>query len=126
MKNLKKSTNKFIENKKFNIMMKKEILNSNFDLSTNFFQEICSITTNQCTIEFSLYFSSSLFNNSKKPTLKTNHPKFMILNVDFSLKFSNYTSRKRFICLKLILKNLFTTLHTQFNNLAQPVCPFKA
>ena len=37
MKNLKKSANKFKENKKFNIMMKKEISNSNFDLLANFF-----------------------------------------------------------------------------------------
>jgi len=34
--NLWKSANKFIENKKFNIMMKKEIINSDGDLLTNF------------------------------------------------------------------------------------------
>ena len=34
----------------------------------------------------------------------------MILNVDNALKLSNYTSWKRFICLKWILKNLSTTL----------------
>ena len=30
-----------------------------------------------------------------------------------------------FICLKWILNNLSTTLHTQFNYLTWPVCPFK-
>ena len=33
----------------------------------------------------------------KKTILKTYPPKFMILNVDFALKLSNYTSWKRFI-----------------------------
>ena len=32
-------------------------------------------------------------------------PKFMILNVDYALEVSNYTSWKSFICLKWILKN---------------------
>ena len=36
LQNLKKSANKFIESKKFNIMGIKEIINSNFDLLTNF------------------------------------------------------------------------------------------
>ena len=52
-------------------------------------------------------------------------PKFMILNVDFALKLSNYTSWKRFICLKWILKRFSTILHTQFNHHTLPVTPFK-
>ena len=44
----------------------------------------------------------------KKTILKTNPPKFMISNVDFALKLSNYTSWKRFVSLKWILKNMFT------------------
>ena len=32
----KKSANKFLENKKFNIMMEKEIINYNIDLLINF------------------------------------------------------------------------------------------
>ena len=42
MKKLKKSVNKFIDNKKFNVMIEKEIINSNLYLLTNFFSEICS------------------------------------------------------------------------------------
>ena len=33
---MKRSANKFIENKKFNVMTEKEIINSNFELLTNF------------------------------------------------------------------------------------------
>ena len=36
-----------------------------------------------------------------------------ILNVDFALKLRIYSSLKSFICLKWILKNLSTTLHTK-------------
>ena len=61
----------------------------------------------------------------KKLILKTYPPKFMILNVDFALKLSNYTSWKRFICLKWILKRFSTILHTQFNHHTLPVTPFK-
>ena len=52
-------------------------------------------------------------------------PKSMILNVDFALKLRFYRSLKSFKCLKWIIKNLSTTLHTQFNYIAEPVCPFK-
>ena len=41
-----------------------------------------------------------------------------------ALKLRIYRSLKSFICLKWILKNLSTTLHTQFNYLTLPVCPF--
>ena len=44
-------------------------------------------------------------------------PKSTILNVDFALKLRIYRSLKSFIGLKWILKNLSTTLHTQFNYL---------
>ena len=37
---------------------------------------------------------------------------------------SNYPSWKSFVCLKWILKNLSTTLHTQFNYPTLPACPF--
>ena len=37
LKNFKKSANKFIENKKFNMMIKNEIIDSNIDLLINFF-----------------------------------------------------------------------------------------
>ena len=60
----------------------------------------------------------------KKPILNTYSPKFMILNVDFALKLSNYSLWKRFICLTRILKMLFTTLYTQFNHHTLPVTPF--
>ena len=49
----------------------------------------------------------------------------MILNDDFALKLSNYTSWKRFIYLKRIVKKLSTILHTQFNHHILPVTPFK-
>ena len=48
-----------------------------------------------------------------------------ILNVHFSLKFSNYTSLKRFLCLKWILKIFSTILHSQFKYHTLPVTPFK-
>ena len=51
-------------------------------------------------------------------------PEWMILNVDFALKLSKYTSLKQFICLKLILKNFSTILHSQFNGHTLPVTPF--
>ena len=38
----------------------------------------------------------------------------MILKADFALKLSNYTSFIRFVCLKRILKNVSTILHSQF------------
>ena len=47
------------------------------------------------------------------------------LNVDLALKLRIYRSLKSFTCLKWILKNLSTTLHTQFNYFTKPVCPFK-
>ena len=37
----------------------------------------------------------------------------------------NYASWKRLICLKYILNNLSTILHTQFNLHTLPVTPFK-
>ena len=40
----------------------------------------------------------------------------MILNVDFALKLSHYTSLQRSIRLKWILKNSSTILHSRFNN----------
>ncbi len=43
------------------------------------------------TLIYVLYFNEFLIQNSRG---------FMILNVDFALKLSNYTSWKRFICLK--------------------------
>ena len=49
----------------------------------------------------------------------------MILNDDFALKLRNYTSWKRFICLKWIQNKLSTTVHTQFNHHILPVTPFK-
>ena len=48
-----------------------------------------------------------------------------ILNAHFSLKFSNYTSLKRFLCLKWILKLFSTILHSQFKYHTLPVTPFK-
>ena len=51
---------------------------------------------------------SSLFD----PILKMYPPKSTILNVDFGLKLRIYRSLKSLICLKWILKNLSTTLHT--------------
>ena len=39
-----------------------------------------------------LHFLSSLFYSLKNPILQTYPPKMMILNVDFALKLSNYTS----------------------------------
>ena len=38
-------------------------------------------------------------------------PKFMILNVNFALKLSNYTSWKRFICFKNPKKCVHNTAH---------------
>ena len=64
--------------------MKKEIINSNFDLLKNFYH----IFRRRYLIIF------------KKPILKTYPPKFMILNVDIALKLSNHTSLNRFKCLK--------------------------
>ena len=43
-KNFKKSANKFIENKKFNIMRKKEIINSIFDLLTNRLSNLSNVS----------------------------------------------------------------------------------
>ena len=48
------------------------------------------------------------------------------MNVDFALKLMISRSFKSFICLKWILKNLSTTLLTQFNYLTLPVCPFNS
>ena len=48
----------------------------------------------------------------------------MILNVDFALNISNFTSLKCFMCLKWILENLSTILHSQFNYHTLPVTPF--
>ena len=52
-------------------------------------------------------------------------PKIMILKVDFAIKHSNYTTYKRFICLKWILKNSSTILRTQFNYLHSRSLPLK-
>ena len=41
----------------------------------------------------------------------------MLLNVDFALKLSNYTSLKRFKCLKGILNNFSTSLNLNLTNL---------
>ena len=71
------------------------------------------------------YFLSSLFNNFKKPILKTYPPKVMILNAGFALKLSNYRSLKRFICLKWILKKFCAILQSQFIHHTLPVTPFK-
>ena len=53
----------------------------------------------------------------KKPILKIYPPKFMVLNVDYALKLSNYTSWKSFICLKRISPQhcilSLTTLHSR-------------
>ena len=48
----------------------------------------------------------------------------MILKVDFVLKLSSFTSLKRFICLKWIIKNFSTILNSQFNYHTLPVTPF--
>ena len=48
----------------------------------------------------------------------------MILNVDYRLKLSNYTSLKPFLCLKWILNKFFTILNSQFNYHTLPVTPF--
>ena len=48
----------------------------------------------------------------------------MILNADFVLQLRNCTSLKWFRCLKWILKNFSTTLHSQFNYHTYPVTPF--
>ena len=44
----------------------------------------------------------------------------MILNVDFALKLRNYTSWKRFMCLKLILKSFLQYCISQFNEKGSP------
>ena len=49
----------------------------------------------------------------------------MILNGDFMPQTQyTFTSLKRFICLKLILENFSTILHSQFNYHTSPVTPF--
>ena len=48
----------------------------------------------------------------------------MILNFDFALKLSNYTSLRFFLGLKWILKNVSTILQSQFNNHTLPDTPF--
>ena len=73
-----------------------------------------------CSLLYNFYFIFLRFYLIiKKTILKMYPPKFMILNVDLILKLSNHTSWKRFICLKWILKNLSTLLHTL------PVTSFK-
>jgi len=42
------------------------------------------------------------------------------------LELSNYKSLKRLICLKRIVKNFSTILHSQFNYHTLPVTPFNA
>ena len=59
-----------------------------------------------------------LFSTLNKSILKTYLPKNTIFNVDFLLKLRIYRFLKSFIFLKWILKNLFTTLHSQFNHIA--------
>ena len=50
----------------------------------------------------------------------------MFMNVNFALKLSNYTSLKRFICLKYILKNFSTILHSQLKHCRSlPMIKFK-
>ena len=50
-------------------------------------------------MEFSHYFSWSLFNNLKIDSENVPN-QFVLLNVDYALKLSNYTPWKSFICLK--------------------------
>ena len=60
----------------------------------------------------------------KKTILKTYPTKFMILNVGFALKLSNYTSVETFHISQINPKKS-TILHTQFNYHTLPVSPFK-
>ena len=124
LKNLNKSANKLIKNKKINRMIKKKqtILTLIFFdkfLMRNIFLFILLV---YCTMF--LHFLSSLFNDSEeiysqKVTTQMDDFKF-----DFALKLSNYRSLKHFICLKWILKKFSTTLHSQFDYHALPITPF--
>ena len=49
----------------------------------------------------------------------------MILNVDFALRLSNFTSLKRFKCLKWNLKNFSPILRSHFNYHTLPLTLFK-
>ena len=51
-------------------------------------------------LQFYLIFRRRYLKIKEKTILKSYPPKFMVLNVDFALKLSNYTSWKHFICLK--------------------------
>ena len=50
----------------------------------------------------------------------------MILNVDFALKLSNYTSLKRYMSQMNPKKIFYNTMNTQFNHYTLPATPFKA
>ena len=62
-------------------------------------------------MEFLLYFLSLLFDDLKKPFLKTYAPKFMILNLNFALKLSNYV-------VNAVLLKLRPELYQSGNNLS--------
>ena len=49
----------------------------------------------------------------------------MILNVDFALKLSNYTSVKRIYMSQMNPKKISAILHSQFNYHILPVTHFK-
>ena len=65
------------------------------------------------------YIFCRLYSRMNRWILKRYPPKWMILEVDVH-KLSNYRSVKRFMCLKWILKNVSTILHSRL-----PVTPFK-
>ena len=53
------------------------------------------------------------------------YPPKMILNVDFALKLSNYTSWKRFYMSQMNLNKFVHISTIQFNHHTLPVTPFK-
>ena len=94
--------------------MEKKIINSNFDLLTNFFEKynpkhLISLLKNFYYIFCRFYLKIKKTNSGNVPT------QFMILNVDFAFKLSNYTSWKLFMFL-MNPKKISTILHTQLNH----------
>ena len=64
------------------------------------------------TFLVTLYLDISVFRYKKTNPENVSYPKVGVLNVEFVLKLRIYSFLKSLICLKLILKNLTTTLHT--------------
>ena len=98
------------------IRKEKKIIDSNIDFLQVSFEKYVPNHLLSLLSKFVTFFVVVIILNWFSKSSLQNEQSMRILKIEFSLLLTKYALCKRLICLKWILKNFSTTLHSQLNH----------